>query len=346
MKGIRSCLLIIFIAAFINACALREVQDTGSASANQLFLSESIAESADTLEDDHTNTAAVVEPDPSQTESIHGIEIVEYVNPYRVSEYYDLTEDQQAAFSLLCEALNDIIKNGPVPNKSYSLPEGITWFDYKLALNLLKANYPVMENFISNIIYEDRIDEVSGIKYCEGFYLYGYDVEFLEHEYLRFCEISRKAYEILAALVHDGTEYGKAYSIAKWMVDHITYPDDYRERVEDYLSTAYTALTSNEAICGGYARTFDFLCKKAGLETIYLDGLDHVWNMIRIDEKWYHSDVTWMDSEDDILKYFMMTDSICDATGHKEWSYYWDQENNISISPIADSDDLYHLSDE
>ena len=203
-----------------------------------------------------------------------------------------------------------------------------------------------MENFISNIIYEDHIDETSGIKYCDGFYLYGYDAEFLDQEYSKFCEINRKAAEILSSLVHDGTEYGKAYAIAEWMVNHITYPDNYRERVEDALSTVYTVLTLNEAICGGYAQTFDFLCKLAGLETIYLDGLDHAWNMIRIDEKWYHIDVTWMDSEDDIYKYFMMTDSICDLTGHKEWVYYWDQENNRWISPSADSEDLYVSAEE
>ena len=125
MKVIRSCLLTIVFALLFNACALREVQDTESAPASQLLPDKNTAESTETVEEGFINTETVAEQSPA--ESICGIEIVEYVNPYRVSEYYNLTEDQQIAFSVLCDALNDIIENGPVPDKSYTLPERNTF---------------------------------------------------------------------------------------------------------------------------------------------------------------------------------------------------------------------------
>lgn len=217
------------------------------------------------------------------------------------------------------------------------------WLDYKSAFNLLRENYTAAENIISNIFYEDAGDAASGVKYCETFYLWGYEVEFLKDEYAKFLEIDQKAEEILSSLEHDGTDYGKAHSIARWMVDHIAYAYDHEGNPASQHNTAYIALTKNEAVCDGYAKAFDFLCKKAGLESVYVSAKDlsHAWNMIRINGKWYHVDVTWMDHDGMFYQYFMMTDEICRITGHSRWVYHWDQKNNLDVSPIADSDDLY-----
>ena len=273
------------------------------------------------------------------------IDIVEYVNPFSVSEYNYLNEKQQIAFVVLCEALNDIIKNGPTPYKQYKFPEPIPWFDYKVSHNLLDVNYTAIDNFASNLWCEKNsyVEENSGVEYVDGFYLYGYDVDYLEKEYSKYKELNSKADYILSSLEYDGTDYGKAYSIAKWMVNNITYPEDSEHRLSEMHNTAYTALMTHEAVCDGYAKAFDFLCKKAGLETIYIttSKISHAWNMIHLDGKWYHIDVTWMDSENNFYKYFMMSDSICYSTGHSKWEYYWDQKNNIKVSPIADSEDLY-----
>ena len=46
---------------------------------------------------------------------IHGIDTVEYIDPDRVSECDNMPEDQRLAFAALCDALNDILKNGPTP---------------------------------------------------------------------------------------------------------------------------------------------------------------------------------------------------------------------------------------
>jgi len=38
----------------------------------------------------------------------------------------------------------------------------------------------------------------------------------------------------------------------------------------------------------------------------------------------------------------MMSDEICKATGHTEWTYYFNPNNEEGFAPAADSEDLYY----
>jgi len=283
--------------------------------------------------------------DNKTDELIHGITPVEYMNKDNISEYHNLTEDQKIAFEFLITVHKDIIENGPVANKTYSLPRRMEWLDYKTAKNLFETNFTAL----LGISYPLQCLESQGTrKYVDSIYLY--DVDERDEEYHReFLSLDARANDILSEIEHDGTEYGKALAIAKWMTDNIDYAHDYQSRGEDNLGTAYTALMTGEAICDGYAEAYDFLCKKAGLETIYVmifhPDFAHAWNMIRIDEKWYHVDVTWMDTdENEFWMNFMMPDEVCYSNGHMKPEYFWDQKNNVIITPTADSYDLHRRS--
>lgn len=269
--------------------------------------------------------------------TIVGITTVEYPDPYIVTEYEVLTEDQKIAYDSLGLAVKDILENGPVAGKMYSLPKRIDWLDYKVAYNVFVANFTSAEDIIANLTYMDSQGKQKSV---DGIFLF--DDGKLDSYYQKYIEISQKADEILSELEHDGTEYGKALAIAKWMVENIIYPSEYT--LDEYLNTAYTALMHKKAVCDGYAKAFDFLCKKAGLESIYVTSFStnsgHAWNMIHIGENWYHVDITWMYSGE-FYKNFMMSDDICASTGHSEAEYYWDQKANKSIIPFAQSDCYY-----
>ncbi len=74
----------------------------------------------------------------------------------------------------------------------------------------------------------------------------------------------------------------------------------------------------NEAVCEGYAKAFQLIMQKLGI-TCYLvhgksGGVDHVWNLVSVDGKYYHIDLTL---DDPVLKngtsitsytYFLLTD--------------------------------------
>lgn len=291
-----------------------------------------------------TTTASKPDSDSGDDVSYHGIEVSDYPNKSAVSEYENLTEDQKIAFDVMCDALDDILKNGPTPYKSYPLTKRITWYDYKTAHNLFYANYTAAEDINTLLLYKDSLGTQD---YVDSIYLYGYKAESLSEYYQRYLEVESACEDILSSLDHDGTEYGKAFAIARWLVENVVYPQDWQERAGDDLNTAYGALVNNEAVCDGLAKAYDFLCKKAGLETIYVtssstsaDSTGHAWNMICIDENWYHVDTTWME-EHDLYSYFMMNDELCRKTGHEEWEYYRYQETNESINPVADSELFY-----
>lgn len=276
----------------------------------------------------------------TMNETIIGIPIAEYPDPYIVSEYEVLTEEQKIAYDMIGLAMKDILDNGPVAGKLYSFPQSMDWYDYKVAFNLFWANFKAVEDLVVNLFDTHNQGNENSV---DGIFLF--DDGNLDTYYQKYLEISQEADEILSELEHDGTEYGKVLAVAKWMVDNIVYPSTYT--LEEYLNSAYTALIHKKAVCDGYAKAFDFLCKKAGLESIYVTswepGRGHAWNMIHMGENWYHVDVTWMGSGE-FYKYFMMSDDICASTGHDKAEYYWNQKENIKIIPSAQSNKYYSYS--
>lgn len=97
-----------------------------------------------------------------------------------------------------------------------------------------------------------------------------------------------------------------------------------------YGNTIYGALVRKKALCEGYAKSFSYLCNKAGIENIIVTGSTdtaHMWNMVKIDGNWYHIDVTW-DKPDGTLaelypdlvlyQYFLVTDSVIE-NNHTIW---------------------------
>lgn len=77
----------------------------------------------------------------------------------------------------------------------------------------------------------------------------------------------------------------------------VTY---YNEPIDqDLLYTVYGALVWGYTVCEGYARSMRYLCKQLDIDCIIVTGTSkneqHMWNMVRLDNEWYHIDLTWND---------------------------------------------------
>lgn len=72
-----------------------------------------------------------------------------------------------------------------------------------------------------------------------------------------------------------------------------------RKKKTDDCSTIYGALVLHKAVCGGYAKAYQYLLSKCGISSIVLDGNTgtgrHSWNLISLEKEWFHVDVTWGD---------------------------------------------------
>ncbi len=90
----------------------------------------------------------------------------------------------------------------------------------------------------------------------------------------------------------------------------------------DLIYTVYGALVWGYTVCEGYARTMKYLCKELGIECLIVTGTSkneqHMWNMVRLDNEWYHIDSTWNDPGLDgdgnpktpLHPYFNVTDEV------------------------------------
>ncbi len=77
---------------------------------------------------------------------------------------------------------------------------------------------------------------------------------------------------------------------------------------------AYGALVEGEAVCEGYAKAFQYLLHRLGIQSAIVigesRGVAHGWNIVKIDGDWYHVDLTWDDQNDNIYyAYFNKTDN-------------------------------------
>ena len=87
-------------------------------------------------------------------------------------------------------------------------------------------------------------------------------------------------------------DFEKEIKIIGWLVENCSYKSD--RTTWDY-STAYSAIVNKQAQCAGYADAFLQMAKACGLEVRYITGVNHAWNIIKLDGEWYHVDVTWED---------------------------------------------------
>lgn len=89
------------------------------------------------------------------------------------------------------------------------------------------------------------------------------------------------------------SERSKVKAIHDWIVGNVAY-DSTLQRY-----TAYEALTTGLAVCQGYSLLAYRMLKAAGINTLIIEGQvdtgNHVWNMVQLDSKWQHLDITWDD---------------------------------------------------
>lgn len=76
--------------------------------------------------------------------------------------------------------------------------------------------------------------------------------------------------------------------------DNIINNTVYDENSNDSY-TAYTLINTGKAICSGYSDILAIYLTKLGIKNYKITSENHVWNLVNIDNKWLHIDMTWDD---------------------------------------------------
>ena len=131
----------------------------------------------------------------------------------------------------------------------------------------------------------------------------------------------------------DMNDMQKIRTLHDWVCNHTSYSPAGQESHNDAA-----ILMNDTTVCEGYSRLCNLLYHEAGLETYYVTGVNHAWNIVKIDNHYFHVDSTWDDSNDEInYKWFCKSDSEMKNAGgnHASWktaviSSLHDFQENIS----------------
>lgn len=152
---------------------------------------------------------------------------------------------------------------------------------------------------------------------------------------------AQKLYEVIKTILDTQisagmSDYDKELALHDYLITHCKYSEDISQPAGSDIYRAYGALVNQDAVCNGYAEALQLLFQCAGIQSEFVvgtaDGVDHAWNLVEIDEKWYHLDATWDDplpdqGEETLHPYFNVPDEIIGQ------SHTWNKEDY----PIADS---------
>ncbi|WAM33826.1 S-layer homology domain-containing protein [Caldicellulosiruptor morganii] len=164
-----------------------------------------------------------------------------------------------------------------------------------------------------------------------------------EEGFARRQAVEQKAWQVVSTVIDQTyNDYDKVLALHDWLALHTRYDlEGYLNNDVPYEShTAYGALINGVAVCNGYATGMLALLEDADVETIEIYGMAgigsskeyHAWNMVYLEDNWYHLDVTWDD--DDYYNtvehyYFNVPDTEI------EFDHYWDR----SLYPAATATD-------
>ena len=114
-------------------------------------------------------------------------------------------------------------------------------------------------------------------------------------------EIQKKLGDIVSQSTDSkDSDLDKAKKIHDYLCRMLSYDLDYK-----FDQCIDQVLMSNKAVCGSYSNLYSVCLNMAGVESIvvasdlYADDSLHAWNMIKIGNSWYHTDITWDDRDYD-----------------------------------------------
>ena len=251
-----------------------------------------------------------------------------HYHPADVYRYDKLTEAQRLAYRMLAYAVDSIVSGEIREGANWTLESDVTVVnsDVETARELFCANYYVLKGIADSIEVDCNIFK----KQTVFTYIATEDAQMDVGLYLLCLD---KAEKIFEKIDMTASQEKIAYEIAEYISEDGEYDAEYT--VDNIV---YGMLTDKKGICEGFAYTYDFLCKKAGLYTITSTVTRgdnyHVWCLIRLDGEWYNVDPTWMTTMNDGCDYFLFDDDLryrYQRAAPEQTCYYFDHTANRAV---------------
>lgn len=123
-------------------------------------------------------------------------------------------------------------------------------------------------------------------------------------------QVEQKVKEIMDEIIEkEDTEEEKIKKIHDYIINHTKYDQDRSDKkiVKYDSDTAYGTLIEGYGLCGGYTDSMAIFLNTMGIKNYKIASENHVWNAVKLNDKWYHLDLTWddpiMTDGSDIIEY-------------------------------------------
>lgn len=104
-------------------------------------------------------------------------------------------------------------------------------------------------------------------------------------------------------------------SIHDYIINNTKYNvDEEDSEVITDSSTAVGPLFNRLATCNGYTDAMSLFLDKLGITNLRISNSSHIWNLVYLDDTWYHLDLTWDDPINDANKDLLLYDYYLKTT--------------------------------
>lgn len=105
--------------------------------------------------------------------------------------------------------------------------------------------------------------------------------------------------EILGQFDDEMSDVEKVLAVHDYLgsINYYDYDNYLAGSLPEESFTAYGALVNGTCVCQGYSLAFNLICRELGITSVYVSSEEdnHGWNMVQLDGRWYHLDITFDD---------------------------------------------------
>lgn len=227
------------------------------------------------------------EPDLSSVDATHLSENELQENEFSTNQiihyvYETLQEDEKKLYDEILEAL--LIRKQLVKVSTLNVDE------LNRIFNCVMADHP-------ELFY---VDGYQYTKYSVGSIItkivfYGNYV-FSEEEIAAYQkQVTSAINEIISSIPQSCDDYQKVKAVYEYIISRTEY-----SLGADNNQNILSVLLQHKSVCQGYAKTFQFILQQMGMECVLITGRvnddGHAWNIVKVNDAYYHIDVTWGDA--------------------------------------------------
>lgn len=193
------------------------------------------------------------------------------------------------------------------------LPEGTQAEDVRKVIRIFMCSHPEVFWFSHQYYFDNSLSKL-----------------FLKYDFNRQKKdfFSKEIDNAVESLFQPGrlnhlSEMEKTAYVYKWIASNTTYNE-----YSSFNQTVYSVLINRNSACTGYAKTAQYLLGLLGVESTLVFGKfhsdisvedRHVWNIVKINNEWYHVDFCMADP---ILKHLLNSDESPIEHDGLLWNYF------------------------